>query len=83
MIAFMQIFAISTVTIVGMLEPETVTIFELSESPFAPNASSFLGGFGGCAGGGSGAGAREICVMVEGGCSVAVHHGVRGKCAAV
>ena len=53
----MEVFAISTVTIVGMLEPETITVFEFHESPFALEASGFLRGFGGCPGGGSGAGA--------------------------
>jgi len=59
-----------------MLEPETIAILEFSESPFAPDASSFLCGLGGIVGGGSSAGAREIFVMVEGGGSVAVYHGV-------
>ena len=81
----MQIFAVSTITIIGMLEPEAISIFEFSKPPFAPYARSFLGCFGSCAGGGSGAGAREVCVMVEGGSSVAVNlnHCVRGKRAAV
>ena len=61
-----------------MLELETITVFEFCESLFAPNASSFLGGFGACPGGGSGAGAREIC-HGRGGSSVAINHGVRGK----
>ena len=54
-----------------MLEPETVAILKFSESSFALKASSFLRVLG--VGGGTGAGAGGIFVMVEGGCSVAVN----------
>ena len=72
----MHIFTISAVTIVGMLEPETVPVFVFSESPLPLNARRLVSGGGGGGGGGIGAGSGKFLVMVEGGCSVAVYHGV-------
>ena len=75
-VTLMHIFTISAVTIVGMLEPETVAIFVFSESLLPPNARCLVAGGGGGGGGGIGAGSGKFLVMVEGGCSVAVNHGV-------
>ena len=75
----MHKLTIRAVTIVGMLEPEAVAIFVFSEPLFVPNPSYLLFGSGGGAGGGTGTGAREIYIMVEGGCFVAVYHRIGGK----
>ena len=77
-IALVHKFTIRAVAIIGMLEPEAVTISVFSEPLFIPYA--WFSVFGGsCGAGETCRGFFKKYIMVMGGCSVTVDHSIRGE----